>query len=99
MQKRDFYKWGLILAIFYFLLKILFWGSGSFYSRYLSSQRLESLQKKEQELEGENQRLRGKLDQVQGDGVELEKMAREEYGMQKEGEVMIKFIQEDEHNE
>jgi len=99
MQKKNFYKWGLILAVFYFLAKILFWGSGSFYSRYVSSQRLETLHETKIELEKENYELKENLDDVKGDGVELEKMAREEYGMQKEGEVMIKFIQEDDHDE
>lgn len=99
MNRKSFYKWGLIVAIVYFLLKILFWGPDSFYSRFESSRRLEVLQKEEQALTQENRELQEELDKVQGEGVELEKMAREEYGMQKEGEVIIKFIQEGNENE
>ncbi len=99
MKGKIFYRWILVLVVLYFLCKILFWGSGSFYSRFASSRRLKSLQGVEERLNQKNKILKKKLDEVNSQGVELEKMAREEYGMQKEGEVIIKFVQEEEQNE
>ncbi len=99
MQRNIFYRWILVLAVLYFLCKILFWGSGSFYSRFVSARRLKSLQEMEERLIEKNQILKKERDKVKSEGVELEKMAREEYGMQKEGEVIIKFVQEEEQDE
>ncbi len=90
---------GLIVLTLFLIAKILFWGPGSFYSRYVSSKKLKDLRKVEEKLNAENVELKEQFDEMKKGNLQLEKIAREEYGLQKEGETVVKFIEEGDDDE
>ncbi len=90
---------GLAVFTLFLLVKILFWGSGSFYSRYSSSKKLHELRRIEEKLNVGNAKLKVQYDEMKKGDLQLEKIAREEYGLQKEGETVVKFIEEGESDE
>lgn len=63
----------------------------SLWARYQLNQRQENLKAKTEQLEAETQELKTKIDNLSKEPALLERIAREEYGMKKEGELIYKI--------
>lgn len=63
----------------------------SLLTRYQLSERKEDLREKTEQLEAETAQLQEKIKDLKSDSTLLERIAREEYGMRKEGEVVYKI--------
>lgn len=62
----------------------------SLWTRYDLSQRKDDLKEKTEQLEAETARLKQQIKDLKNDPALLERIAREEYGMKKEGETIYK---------
>lgn len=62
----------------------------SLWTRYELSQRKDELKQKTEQLEAETARLKQQIQDLKSDPALLERIAREEYGMKKEGETVYK---------
>ncbi|HKL19730.1 MAG TPA: septum formation initiator family protein [Halalkalibaculum sp.] len=62
----------------------------SLWTRYDLSQRKDDLKQKTEQLEAETARLKQQIKDLKNDPALLERIAREEYGMKKEGETIYK---------
>ncbi|MDZ7691527.1 MAG: septum formation initiator family protein [Balneolaceae bacterium] len=80
----------LILGGFVFIW-FAFIDTYSLWTRYQLSERKENLRQKTQQLEAEAAQLEQKIEDLKSDSSLLERIAREEYGMRKEGEVVYKI--------
>lgn len=63
----------------------------SLWTRYQLNQRYDNLQQKTEQLEADTKLLKQKIDKLSNDPALLERIAREEYGMKKEGETIYKI--------
>jgi cell division protein FtsB len=63
----------------------------SLWTRYQLNQRYENLQQKTEQLEADTKLIKKKIDNLSTDPALLERIAREEYGMKKEGELIYKI--------
>lgn len=79
----------LILGGFIFVW-FAFIDTYSLWTRYDLSQRKDNLKKKTEQLEAETARLKQQIKDLKNDPALLERIAREEYGMKKEGETIYK---------
>lgn len=79
----------LVLGGFIFLW-FAFIDTYSLWTRYDLSQRKEDLKQKTEQLEAETARLKQQIKDLKNDPALLERIAREEYGMKKEGETIYK---------
>lgn len=73
------------------LVWFLFIDTYSLWTRYQLSQRKDDLKAKTEHLEAETRELKDKIEALQNDPALLERIAREEYGMKKEGETVYKI--------
>lgn len=73
------------------IIWFLFIDTYSLLTRYQLSQRKETLKAKTEKLEAETRQLKEKINALQNDPDLLERIAREEYGMKKEGETVYKI--------
>lgn len=80
----------LVLGGFIFIW-FAFIDTYSLWARYQLNQRQENLKAKTEQLEAETQLLKQKIDALNKDPDLLERIAREEYGMKKEGEHIYKI--------
>lgn len=67
----------------------------SLWTRYELSQRKQELKEKTKRLEAESATLKEKIEDLKSDPDLLERIAREEYGMRKEGETVYKIREKD----
>ena len=79
----------LILGGFVFVW-FAFIDTYSLWTRYELSQRKDELKQKTEQLEAETARLKQQIQDLKNDPALLERIAREEYGMKKEGETVYK---------
>ena len=79
----------LILGGFVFIW-IAFIDTYSLWTRYDLSQRKDDLKEKTEQLEAETAKLKQQIEDIKNDPALLERIAREEYGMKKEGETIYK---------
>jgi cell division protein FtsL len=79
----------LVLGGFVFIW-FAFMDTYSLWTRYDLSQRKEDLKQKTEQLEAETARLKQQIKDLKNDPALLERIAREEYGMKKEGETIYK---------
>ncbi len=79
----------LILGGFVFVW-FAFIDTYSLWTRYELSQRKDELKQKTEQLEAETTRLKQQIQDLKNDPALLERIAREEYGMKKEGETVYK---------
>lgn len=79
----------LILGGFVFIW-FAFIDTYSLWTRYDLSQRKDNLKQKTEQLEAETARLKQQIKDLKNDPALLERIAREEYGMKKEGETIYK---------
>ncbi|MGK7370011.1 MAG: FtsB family cell division protein [Candidatus Halalkalibacterium sp. M3_1C_030] len=79
----------LILGGFVFIW-FAFIDTYSLWTRYDLSQRKDDLKQKTEQLEAETARLKQQIKDLKNDPALLERIAREEYGMKKEGETIYK---------
>lgn len=63
----------------------------SLWTRYQLNQRYDNLKQKTEQLEADTKLLKQKIDNLNNDPALLERIAREEYGMKKEGETIYKI--------
>jgi cell division protein FtsB len=63
----------------------------SIWTRFELNQRYDNLTEKTEQLEADTEQLKQKIDNLSNDPVLLERIAREEYGMKKEGEMIYKI--------
>ncbi|SMO34097.1 FtsB family cell division protein [Fodinibius sediminis] len=68
-----------------------FFDTYSIWTRIELNHRLEELQTKKKELQQETLILKDKIEDLETDPALLERIAREEYGMKKEGETVYKI--------
>ncbi len=68
----------------------------SLWARYELYQRKESLKTKIAQLDDETKELKQKIHNLKTDPALLERIAREEYGMKKEGETVYKIVVKEE---
>lgn len=80
----------LILGGFLFIW-FAFIDTYSLWTRYDLSQRKDELKEKTEQLEAETARLKQQIEDLKNDPALLERIAREEYGMKKEGETVYKI--------
>ena len=80
----------LILGGFLFIW-FAFIDTYSLWTRYDLSQRKDDLKQKTEQLEAETARLKQQINDLKNDPALLERIAREEYGMKKEGETVYKI--------
>ncbi|NGP77601.1 septum formation initiator family protein [Balneolaceae bacterium YR4-1] len=80
----------LILGGFLFIW-FAFIDTYSLWTRYDLSQRKDELKVKTEQLEAETARLKQQIEDLKNDPALLERIAREEYGMKKEGETVYKI--------
>lgn len=66
----------------------------SLWTRYQLNQRYDNLKAKTEQLEADTELLKQKIDKLNNDPVLLERIAREEYGMKREGETIYKIKEE-----
>ena len=81
---------GLFFALIVFLW-IVFAPDSGILDMFQSRQKLEKLQAENKKLEQDNKALREEIDRLQNDPAYIEEMARKEYGMLKENEVLYIF--------
>lgn len=81
---------GLILGAMVFIW-FAFFDTYSIWTRIQLNQRMNDLQAKKQELQQETSILKDKIEDLETDQSLLERIAREEYGMKKEGETVYKI--------
>ena len=67
----------------------------SLWTRIELMQRKQELKSKTKQLEAETAALKEKIDNLETDSTLLERIAREEYGMRKEGETVYKIRKND----
>lgn len=79
----------LILGGFVFIW-FAFIDTYSLWTRYDLSQRKDDLIQKTEQLEAETAKLKQQIEDLKNDPALLERIAREEYGMKKEGETIYK---------
>lgn len=79
----------LILGGFLFIW-FAFIDTYSLWTRYDLSQRKDELKQKTEQLEAETAKLKQQIEDLKNDPALLERIAREEYGMKKEGETVYK---------
>ncbi|SHG27167.1 cell division protein FtsB [Fodinibius roseus] len=72
-----------------------FFDTYSIWTRIQLNQRMDHLQTKKQELQQETLILKEKIENLETDPSLLERIAREEYGMKKEGETVYKIREVD----
>ncbi|MDZ7772507.1 MAG: septum formation initiator family protein [Balneolaceae bacterium] len=75
---------GFVLIWFTFLDTYSLW------TRYQLHQQKQELRERTRQLERESAELRTKIERLETDSALLERIAREEYGMKKEGETVYK---------
>ncbi len=63
----------------------------SVWTRFQLNQRYDNLKEKTEQLEANTEQLKQKIDNLSNDPELLERIAREEYGMKKEGEKIYKI--------
>jgi len=80
----------LILGGFVFVW-FAFIDTYSLWTRYQLSERKKELKEKTERLEAETAQLKAKINDLKSDPALLERIAREEYGMRKEGETVYKI--------
>jgi cell division protein FtsB len=80
----------LILGGFLFIW-FTFIDTYSLWTRIQLNYRMDELQAKKEKLQEETQVLKGKIQDLETDPTLLERIAREEYGMKKEGETVYKI--------
>ncbi|MDX1637492.1 MAG: septum formation initiator family protein [Balneolaceae bacterium] len=80
----------LILGGFLFIW-FSFIDTYSLWTRYQLSERKDDLRQKTRQLEAEATRLKEKIHDLESDSALLERIAREEYGMRREGDVVYKI--------
>ncbi|MFH5882843.1 septum formation initiator family protein [Halalkalibaculum sp. DA3122] len=67
----------------------------SLLTRYQLSERKEDLKLKTRQLEAETVELKDKIEDLKSDSALLERIAREKYGMRKEGDVVYKIREQE----
>lgn len=72
-----------------------FFDTYSIWTRIQLNQRMDELQTKKKELQQETLLLKDKIEDLETDPDLLERIAREEYGMKKEGETVYKIKEVD----
>jgi cell division protein FtsB len=85
---------GIILGGFLFIW-FAFIDTYSIWTRIQLNRQMNDLQEKKQELQEETLILREKIDHLKTDPNLLERIAREEYGMKREGETVYKIKEVD----
>lgn len=80
----------LILGGFVFIW-FAFIDTYSLWTRYDLSQRKDNLKQKTEQLKSETAKLKQQIQDLKNDPALLERIAREEYGMKKEGETVYKI--------
>ena len=81
----------LILIVF-LLLTTMFWGRNSFLKVYLKHREVAKLEQSVKVLKAENDRLRKENQQLKSNPEVIEKIAREQFGYQKDDEKVYRFI-------
>lgn len=86
----------LILVLGGFMvLWFAFFDTYSIWTRFELNQRKDDLKMKKEQLKEETAVLKQKIENLQNDPALLERIAREEYGMKKEGETIYKIKEVD----
>ena len=91
-------KYSLLVLVVVLLFKLSFIGRGSFLSVYRNSVRAKQNKQQYEELLTKIDDTNAEIDRLIHDDDYLIKVAREEYGMQKENERVIKLIEGEENN-
>lgn len=91
LKKKDIFFYGIIILL---LIYITFIDSASYYRRYRTKQKLETVKADLQTLQKENQRLLEENEKLEHDMSIWEKKARE-LGMQKNGDEVFMFKEND----
>ena len=89
-KKKDIIFYSIIFLL---IIYIAFIDSASYYRRYCTKQKLETVKADLQTLQKENQRLQEENDKLEHDRSIWEKKARE-LGMQKNGDEVFMFKEE-----
>ncbi len=92
LNKRRIPRYLLWLFLICICLYLLFLDRNSFLNVIKQNRELSTLQKKVEYLKTENSRLRSENHRLRTDPLEIERIAREELGLQKPGEKVYRFI-------
>ncbi len=91
-------KYSLLILVVVLLFKLSFIGRGSFLSVYKNSVRAKKTKQQYEEILTKIEETDAEISRLIHDDEYLIKVAREEYGMQKENERVIKVIEAEENN-
>ena len=97
MEKKGKYPFKVVLIA---ILLLIFFLAYLFLSGYLNlrkvGQRLARIEEEKERLVQENKRLEEEIKALEGDPFYIEKIAREELGMVKKGEIVYEIISSEE---
>lgn len=83
-------RWGIGIFLIGVLVWVLFFDSHSLLQRYYWQQELEATKRENATLRKDIERLQTQLDRPLSDSV-VERIAREEYGMKRPGEIIYRI--------
>ncbi len=92
-------KYMFITAVICLLFVVSFVGRGSFLGVYRNSLRAKQNRQQYEQIMAKIEETEAEIQRIKNDEDYLIKIAREEYGMQKENEHVIKLIKADEKNQ
>lgn len=81
----------LLILVGFVIIWFAFFDTYSLLTRYQLSERKEELRQKTEQLKAETAELKEKIKDFKSNPALLERIAREEYGMHKEGETVYKI--------
>jgi len=80
------------VAMLFVISWILLWGENSFLRTWNMGRRVQALEKEMKELQTINEELKQENQRLKSDPKAAEKVAREKFGLTKEGEKVFRFI-------
>lgn len=80
------------VSILFLVSWIVLWGENSFFKTWNMKRKVEALEKEMNELKATNERLELENQRLKSDPKAAEKVAREKFGLTKEGEKVFRFI-------
>jgi cell division protein FtsB len=84
---------GIVLVA---LMGLAIWGDGGFQTLWHTRREVSELSLEVETIEQENARLRTEIDRLRHDPDYIERIAREELGLIRDGEIVIEFVNDGE---
>lgn len=92
LSLKKFIGWGLLLGAFSLIAYIFVFGDYGGYRIWKQKREIAQLEGTIRHLRFEQEQLKKEVDLLRNDPEYIEKIAREDYGMIKEGEIIYKIV-------